>query len=310
MTETSGAKLAYGGPKLVQKIIEEILSEGGGVLFVDEAYQLTAPHTTSEGRQVLDILLTEMENHIGKLVVIFVGYNNEMQSFFEHNPGLASRIPYTLQFADFEDAELSNILRGIIEKKWGGNMIVEDGVGGLFMRVAIRRLSGGRGTRNFGNARAVHNLLARILERQAKRLTDQRRNGIHTDPHTQDHFFFTKEDIIGPDPSVTVFESTAWSKLQRLIGLDEVKRSAKSMIDMIITNYQRELAERKPLNFSLNRVFFGSPGTGKTTVAKLYGQILADIGLLSNGEGLWFFSSVEFFPPFSCGHKQLTNSPS
>ena len=35
---------------------------------------------------------------------------------------------------------------------------------------------------------------------------------------------------------------------------------------------------------SLNRVFLGSPGTGKTTIVKLYGQVLADLGLLSNGE--------------------------
>lgn len=271
-------------------MIKEMLEEdGGGVLFVDEAYQLTAPHATSEGRQVLDIILTEMENHIGKLVVIFVGYNDEMQSFFEHNPGLASRIPYTLQFADFEDVELWNILRDSIERKYDKKMLVDGDMEGLFMRVAIRRLAGGRGVRNFGNARSVHNLLAKISERQAKRLTEERRTRTHKDPHSQDYFFFTKEDMIGPDPSVAVFQSTAWAKLQKLIGLDEVKASANSMIDMIVTNYQRELTERKPLNFSLNRVFSGSPGTGKTTVAKLYGQILADIGLLSNGEGQCFF---------------------
>lgn len=39
------------------------------------------------------------------------------------------------------------------------------------------------------------------------------------------------------------------------------------------------------MQMSFNRVFLGSPGTGKTTVAKLYGQVLADLGLISNGEG-------------------------
>lgn len=288
VTETSGAKLAYGGPKAASTMIEQIIQQGGGVLFVDEAYQLTAPHATYEGRQVLDIILTEMENHIGELVVIFVGYNDEMQSFFEHNPGLASRIPYTLQFADFEDVQLWDILRDSIEKKYGEKMEVEDGMGGLFMRIAIRRLAAGRGVRGFGNARSVHNLLARISDRQAQRLTEQRKT-THTAPETKECFFFTQEDLIGPDPSKVILNSSAWKKLKSLIGLAEVKASANAMVDMIITNYQRELGEQKPLNFCLNRVFFGSPGTGKTTVAKLYGQILADIGLLSKGEGQYSF---------------------
>ncbi|KAK4071694.1 uncharacterized protein Triagg1_5932 [Trichoderma aggressivum f. europaeum] len=250
----------------------------GGVLFVDEAYQLTAPHVPSSGRQVLDIILTEIENNIGNLVVIFAGYKEELESFFGHNPGLQSRIPHTLQFEDFNDQELLHILANRIQKKYNNKMNAEDGLYGKFMRIAIRRLARGRGKKGFGNARAVDNVLLKIWERQAKRLSKYK--GL-----TQSQVFtFTREDILGPNPADVRLTSAAWAKLQQLTGLEEVKKSINNMFEALVMNYQREMAEQAPLIFSLNRIFVGSPGTGKTSVAKLYGQILVDLGLLSNGE--------------------------
>ncbi|GFP59878.1 protein CfxQ homolog [Trichoderma asperellum] len=250
----------------------------GGVLFVDEAYQLTAPHVPNAGRQVLDIILTEIENNVGNLVVIFAGYKEELESFFAHNPGLKSRIPHTLQFADFTDQELLQTLVGRIERKYKGRMRVEDGMHGKYMRVAIRRLARSRGKKGFGNARAVENVLLKIWERQAKRLS-KRKN--LTDKEV---FTFTKEDILGPNPTDVRSTSSAWARLQQLTGLEEVKISINNMFEALEMNYRREMAEQAPLSFSLNRIFVGSPGTGKTTVAKLYGQILVDLGFLSNGE--------------------------
>jgi len=99
-----------------------------------------------------------------------------------------------------------------------------------------------------------------------------------------DDFYFTKEDILGPDPSGAILEGSAWKYLQSLTGITAVKRDIRSMLELLKSNFQRELSEQPLHTVSLNRLFLGPPGTGKTLVAKLYGQLLAEAGVLSKGE--------------------------
>lgn len=277
--EVTGSSLANSGVGEAKKLIEKLLNAGGGAFFIDEAYQLVSSHNFG-GAAVLDYLLAEIENQTGKIVFVMAGYNKEMEAFFEHNPGLPSRIPKTMQFRDYKDDELLSILRQNIEKLYSGKMHVEEGLEGLYMRIVARRIGRGRQGQGFANAREVQNVFARIRDRQTARIPRDRQQGLKPDD-----FLLTKEDLIGPVPSTALTDNAAWKKLQSLCGLRAVKDSVAMLLSRLQSNYERELKEKPIIEASLNKLFIGSPGTGKTSVAKLYGQILADIGLLSNGEG-------------------------
>ena len=290
--ETTGSRLANDGVNAAKKHIDDLLQSGGGAIFIDEAYQLASGNSFG-GSAVLDFLLAEIENLAGKIVFILAGYNKQMEKFFQHNQGFPSRIPYSLQFDDYTDNELLSMFQHKIEKRYNGNMKVEDGTAGLYARILIKRLGRGRGQEGFGNARALENVIARVSERQAERLQSERVAG-----KKPDDFYLSKRDLIGPEPTNALNESAAWGTLQRMIGLQMVKDSVQNMLTRIQGNYHRELNEKSIMEVSLNRVFLGSPGTGKTTVGQLYGQILKDIGVLSNGEGIGLSSfSYTFLIP-------------
>jgi replication-associated recombination protein RarA len=277
--ETSGSKLNDGGVADLKKLLGQILQGGGGLLFVDEAYQLE-PKNNMQGKAVLNYLLTEMENNIGKLVVAFAGYYKDMDQLMAFNEGLPSRFPFKFKFDDYTDKELLAILQSLIKgAKVSQAFKVQDGLNGLYMQIASRRLGEARGYPGFGNARTVQNFWDIVQRRQTSRISSSQRQGFIPDP-----FAITKEDLIGPKPAEALASSDAWKKLQKMIGLTNVKSNIKALVDMVELNYELELQLKPKQTVSLNRVFLGNPGTGKTTVAKLYGQILNDIRLLSKNE--------------------------
>jgi len=144
---------------------KEILKKAmGGVLFIDEAYYLYRPENERDyGQESIEILLQVMENHRDDLVVILAGYKDRMDTFFQSNPGMSSRIAHHLDFPDYSQAELLLIGDRMLQE-----MSYQFGTGGreTFGEYLNRRLE----QPHFANARSVRNALDRARLRQASRL--------------------------------------------------------------------------------------------------------------------------------------------
>jgi probable Rubsico expression protein CbbX len=147
---------------------KEILQKAtGGVLFIDEAYYLyRAENERDYGQEAIEILLQFMENRRDDLVVILAGYKDRMDSFFQSNPGMHSRIAHHIDFPDYSLDELIEIAELMARKQMYA--FDEDS------RAAFREYLQLRiGQPHFANARSVRNAIDRIKLRQAVRLVEQ-----------------------------------------------------------------------------------------------------------------------------------------
>ena len=167
-TDAHGLMGKYVGetaPKTLAKINEAM----GGVLFIDEAYAFTEDSdgkSANYGDEAIAVLLKEMEDRRGQFCVIFAGYTDEMKAMISSNPGLESRIQFTLDFPDYTREELSEIALRMLEKK---KYTIADNALSLLLDVCeyYRRQP------DFANARTVRNLLDQVILNQNLRADEE-----------------------------------------------------------------------------------------------------------------------------------------
>jgi AAA+ superfamily predicted ATPase len=139
----------------------------GSVLFIDEAYSLYRGDGNDRdyGREALDTLIAEMENHRNDLVVIMAGYTDDINKMMEGNLGLASRMPYTLEFPNFTRQELFEIFKSMVQSKFKYEEELMDTAQKYFENLSDNLLS----AKEFSNARFVRNLFERTWAKAAMR---------------------------------------------------------------------------------------------------------------------------------------------
>jgi AAA lid domain/ATPase family associated with various cellular activities (AAA) len=172
------------------KTAEVVASALGGVLFIDEAYALAGDVLTGGagdqyGKEAIDTLVKEMEDHRDELVVIVAGYPGPMAGFISANPGLASRFRTTITFEDYTDDELQRIFVSLAED---ADYRPTDEATARF-RELLPAPPRGEG---FGNGRFARNLLEAAIGHQAWRLRDI------TEPTVEQLQELLPEDLLDP----------------------------------------------------------------------------------------------------------------
>lgn len=270
----SGAFVERGGMDLdgmgcVSAIREAFIAARGGVLFIDEAYAMKSD-------TAITVLLQEMENQREDVIVILAGYNERMKAFMKRNEGLKSRIPYWIDFPDYTAEELTEIFELMIHEK--GFCVTDDAIKEAhYIFEKVRNID------DFGNGRYVRNLMERAVRQQSVRLLSTSESA--SDIQKEELFQITKADIrmLGEGEKNERENGTARKELDEMIGLSSVKK----VINKAIAKHKiNKLCMEKGLQMkrsSLHMVFTGNPGTAKTTVARLFAEILKDEKILSTG---------------------------
>lgn len=257
--------------------LNAIKSAAGGVLFIDEAYNLFTndPDRRDYGHRVIETLLTYLSMEQTNMIVVLAGYTVEMEHLLQSNPGLKSRFSYIFHFNDYTPEQLMKI-GGFVLKKEQYKITPE--AEKKLTQYVINAYS--NKDEHFGNGRFITRLLTtKIIPSVSDRLYKMPTDSITS----KDLITITEADIpeIEDRKKMLTWDSAiiddALEQLNQLAGLDNVKKALHDYVVMLRANY----VNKTPLSGDyMTWNFLGNTGTGKSTVAEILCRIMQGAGLL------------------------------
>lgn len=255
-----------------------ILQEAmGGVLFIDEAYDLARESSNDFGREAINLLIAEMENRRDEFVVILAGYTNDMENLMDMNEGFRSRIRHRIHFRDYTPQQLTEI---------GMKMLTATGYQCKSGVQDMLKQNISNQTKNGvleGNARGVRNFVDETIDQAEIRIgKDLNANPTLILPGDV-LLAMGKKKAIGDPKGLAEISDKAIIELNQLIGLTALKEEIKQVLIQAKMSKRRQERGIETKKARHHMVFSGPAGTGKTTVAKIIGTFFKGTGVLSSG---------------------------
>lgn len=274
LIEADRSKLVsgYSGQTAI-KTNQLIDSAMGGVLFIDEAYTLKNNDHDSFGAEAIDTLLKRLEDDRGKFICIVAGYTDKMHDFIDSNPGLKSRFTQTIHFEDYTADELTQIFCDLVKKK---NFTIDDdacqAVSRFFQQLCLRK------DKNFGNAREARRIFDETIESQSQRLVGMIDNPTFNE---KDMYRITAADLPLQQETQACPLGEVLAEMNQFVGMSGVKDMIRRLaVQSMFMKQRAEKGVGGVQQMSMNFILTGNPGTGKTTVSRMMGDVLLSIGIL------------------------------
>lgn len=245
----------------------------GGILFIDEAYTLNKKGSNiNYGQEAINTILKYMEDHREDIMIIFAGYTKEMEEFLRTNPGLESRVPNKFIFEDYTPEEIVAMGITFLSSRQY-TLEDEDYYKRSVKNAYISALdkSNGRWIRNF-NEKLIASLAHRVYQEKSTDVTRIQQSDI--------------DEVL----NIGKYEPSAnnardyLADLENMVGILSVKEKVKEFIAMAELNKKRVEQGQSVSEFTLHSKFLGNPGTGKTTVARIIGNILYQKGIIAQNK--------------------------